>query len=175
MARRLKDYRAQNAGEGNSTKDYFIKVIGHENVLEVDATKPESQILAKMAEIIEQKGKPCCINMITESDRKFLANLERQALKDAKAKARAETAAQAAMADAASKEGSIEENGEHADDARDSEEDIDEIDLLILQQERELAEKKANEEAKAKQEAIERELQRAKEKKAAAKIEKLRE
>ena len=85
-----------------------------------------------MAEIIEQKGKPCCINMITESDRKFLANLERQALKDAKAKARAETAAQAAMADAASKEGSIEENGEHADDARDSEEDIDEIDLLIL-------------------------------------------
>jgi hypothetical protein len=30
-----------------------------------------------MAEIIEQKGKPCCINMITDSDRKFLSNLDK--------------------------------------------------------------------------------------------------
>jgi len=28
-----------------------------------------------MEEIIEQKGKPCCINMISNDDKKFLQNL----------------------------------------------------------------------------------------------------
>jgi hypothetical protein len=37
-----------------------------------------------MQEIIEQKGKPCCINMITDEDRKFLANLDKQAAREAK-------------------------------------------------------------------------------------------
>lgn len=49
-----------------------------------------------MQEIIEQKGKPCCINMISEEDKKYLANLEKQALKEARAKARAEAALAAA-------------------------------------------------------------------------------
>jgi len=48
-----------------------------------------------MQEIIEQKGKPCCINMITDDDKKFLANLEKIAAKAARQKARAEAAAQA--------------------------------------------------------------------------------
>jgi len=48
-----------------------------------------------MMEIIEQKGKPCCINMISDGDRKFLANLERGVQKEARAKARAEAAAAA--------------------------------------------------------------------------------
>ena len=43
-----------------------------------------------MREIIEQKGKPCCINMITEDDRKFLLNLQKIKDKDARKKARAE-------------------------------------------------------------------------------------
>ena len=46
-----------------------------------------------MQEIIEQKGKPCCINMITDEDKKFLANLEKIAAKAARQKARAEAAA----------------------------------------------------------------------------------
>ena len=131
MQRRLKDYRALNPGEGNSIKDFFCDNIGHENVLDVDITQPEETQLNQMAEIIEQKGKPCCINMITESDRKFLANLDRLAQKEARAKARAEAAAAAALADSASKEGSVEEAAEQVDEALESEEDIDEIDLMI--------------------------------------------
>ena len=56
-----------------------------------------------MREIIEQKGKPCCINMITEDDKKFLENLQKLADKEARAKARAEAIA------AAEAEGSAEE------------------------------------------------------------------
>jgi len=48
--------------------------------------------MLKMQEIIEQKGKPCCINMISDDDRKYLANLEKMAQKEARAKARAEAA-----------------------------------------------------------------------------------
>ena len=78
MTRRLKEYRAKNPDSGN-VKDFFVEIIGPANVLEIDVQLPEEDQLAKMKEIIEQKGKPCCINMIADSDRKFLANLEKQA------------------------------------------------------------------------------------------------
>jgi hypothetical protein len=48
-------------------------MIGPANVLAIDASKPEQEQLSAMQEIIEQKGKPCCINMITDSDYAFLA------------------------------------------------------------------------------------------------------
>ena len=83
MIRRLKDFRARNPDDGN-TRDFLTKLIGHENVLQVDVMLPEKEQLSKMQEIIEQKGKPCCINMITEEDRKFLAQLEKQAAREAK-------------------------------------------------------------------------------------------
>ena len=40
-----------------------------------------------MKETLEQNGKPSAINLITESDNKFLKNLERQARKEALAAA----------------------------------------------------------------------------------------
>lgn len=43
-----------------------------------------------MKELIESKGKPCCINMISDSDKKYLADLEKAAQKLARAKAREE-------------------------------------------------------------------------------------
>ena len=43
-----------------------------------------------MKEIIEQKGKPCCINMITNEDRRFLQMLEKKAKTEERAKLRAE-------------------------------------------------------------------------------------
>ena len=55
-----------------------------------------------MQEIIEQKGKPCCINMITDSDKKFLDGLAKAAAKEARAKARAERSEAAALDDAGS-------------------------------------------------------------------------
>jgi len=91
MARRLKDYRAKNPEDSKETiKEYFIEHIGHENVLVVDSTLPQEEQLVKMKEIIEQKGKPCCINMIADSDKAYLAGLERAAQKEQRAKARAE-------------------------------------------------------------------------------------
>lgn len=55
-------------------------------MLTVDALTPEAEQMSKMQEIIEQKGKPCCINMISDDDRKYLANLEKMAQKEARAK-----------------------------------------------------------------------------------------
>ena len=91
MVRRLKEYRARNTEE-SSVKDFFTQAIGYQNVLVVDSTAPTEEQLGKMREIIEQKGKPCCINMITGEDNKFLLGLKKQAEKEARAKARAEAA-----------------------------------------------------------------------------------
>jgi len=52
MIRRLKEYRAKNPESGN-VKDYFIHIIGHSNVLEINVMLPEKEKLSKMMEIIE--------------------------------------------------------------------------------------------------------------------------
>lgn len=98
-----------------------------------------------MREIIEQKGKPCCINMITEEDNKFLNGLKKQAEKEARAKARAEAAQAAAEA-----EGSAQEEGSTqgaAIIAQESEEEIDELTLLIQKEDAEAAQRAKAEEA----------------------------
>ena len=113
-----------------------------------------------MQEIIEQKGKPCCINMISEEDRKFLANLDRLAAKEARAKARAEAALKAADAVA---------------EAIESEEEVDEVEALLEKQRQEAEAHRAQEEADAKVRAVEEANRAAKESKDAAKLELLRE
>lgn len=65
-----------------------------------------------MQEIIEQKGKPCCINMITDEDRKFLANLDKQAAREAK-KAAKESAAD--HAEATHEEGDVPSQAQDSD------------------------------------------------------------
>ena len=65
MARRLKEYRARNTDDSNM-KEFFTEAVGYQNVLLIDSAQPGPEQLVKMREIIEQKGKPCCINMITE-------------------------------------------------------------------------------------------------------------
>ena len=91
MQRRLKEFRARNVEDSGATvKDFFTEAIGYQNVLIIDANSPEEEQLLKMKEIIEQKGKPCCINMITAEDRKFLAMLDKQAKAAERAKKRAE-------------------------------------------------------------------------------------
>ena len=96
LGRRLKEYRGRNADDsGTTVKDFFTEAIGYPNVLVVDSMLPEGELLPKMKEIIEQKGKPCCINMITEEDNKFLANLEKIKQKELRAKAREAAAAEA--------------------------------------------------------------------------------
>ena len=135
MQRRLKEYRARNVDDsGETVKDFFNEVIGYQNVLVVDALVPENEQLMKMQEIIEQKGKPCCINMISDDDRKYLANLEKQAQKEAKAKAKAE-AALAAAENENSQDPVDGEKPEAAQEEQESEEEIDEVTLMIIKEE----------------------------------------
>lgn len=76
MIRRIKEYRARNIEDSKDTvKEFFTEHIGYQNVLFVDCKLPEKEKISKMEEIIEQKGKPCCINMISNDDKKFLQNL----------------------------------------------------------------------------------------------------
>jgi len=166
MNRRLKEYRAKNPETGN-VKDFFNSVIGPANVLSIDVTLSEQEQLTKMKEIIEQKGKPCCINMITDSDKKFLADLEKQALKEEKARAK-ESAAQAEAPTPSDQEDEAEHKNEQ------SEEEVDEITKIILQEEKSTLERLQLEEAEAKQRSLEQEQQKIKDEKAAEKLEKLR-
>ena len=129
MARRLKEYRARNTDDSNM-KEFFTEAVGYQNVLLIDSAQPGPEQLVKMREIIEQKGKPCCINMITEEDKKFLLGLKKAAEKEARAKARAEAAALAA-------EQEVPEAAEGEEEAKapvdlESEEEVDELTVLIL-------------------------------------------
>ena len=171
MARRLKEYRARNTDDSNM-KEFFTEAIGYQNVLLIDSAQPGPEQLVKMREIIEQKGKPCCINMITEEDKKFLLGLKKAAEKEARAKARAEAAALAA-------EQEVPEPAEGEEEVKapvdlESEEEVDELTVLILNEERETAERLAAEEIRKKQDASELEIRKTKDAKEAIKLEKLR-
>jgi len=176
VTRRLKEYRARNVDDSQETvKDFFNDVIGYQNVLVVDAMLPENEQLAKMQEIIEQKGKPCCLNMISDDDKKFLANLQKIAQKEARAKARAEAAQAAAENEGAADnaDGEDAEAGEPEDVQ--SEEEVDEVTLMILKEEQEHAERATAEESLKKQQAAEEQARKLKEEKEALKLERLRE
>lgn len=147
MGRRLKEYRARNADDsGTQVKDFFTEAIGYPNVLVIDAMLQEEELLPKMKEIIEQKGKPCCINMITDEDNKFLANLEKMRQKELRQKAREAAAAEA--------EANPPEEGEEPvpnKELEESEEEVDEVTQMINQREQENAERAKAEEAARKQ------------------------
>lgn len=89
----------------------------------------EGELLPKMKEIIEQKGKPCCINMITEEDNKFLANLEKIKQKELRAKAREAAAAEAEANPPGESQG--DEPNASNKDLQESEEEIDEVTQMI--------------------------------------------
>lgn len=39
----------------------------------------DAALLTEIQAFIERNGKPCCLNLITERDNRFLSNLEKQA------------------------------------------------------------------------------------------------
>jgi hypothetical protein len=60
-------------------------LIGEENMMLLD--KPEKvanveRTLERMREKLEENGKPCCLNLITEDDNKFLKKEERTKKKE---------------------------------------------------------------------------------------------
>ena len=88
MDRRLKLYREANPAEsGNAVQDFFAKALSKlngeipisENVKSVHAiSSSDMEQLVDIQEFIEKRGKPCCLNLITEKDNKFLRALEKQ-------------------------------------------------------------------------------------------------
>lgn len=173
MVRRLKEYHARNVEDSGSTvKDFFTGAIGYQNVLVVDAMSEDKDQLLKMKEIIEQKGKPCCINMISDKDKKFLADLDKTKRREARAKAREAAAAELLANPPTDSQAEAEEPNP---DLADSEEEVDEVTLMIQKEEAENAEIQKQADAKAKTEAHEKEVAAAREIRDAKKIEKLRE
>lgn len=87
MDRRLKIYRDSNVHDsGSSVQCFFTKAIQStnkganisENVKVISSfAGSDSELLADLQEFIERNGKPCCLNLITERDNKFLKNLEK--------------------------------------------------------------------------------------------------
>ena len=135
----------------------------------------ETQTLTKMQTLLEQNGKPCCINLITDGDNKFLRKLERKERKQAEKEAEGEN--EAASNAGAGAEGEQDEEAKSGEEHKkqESDSDSDEIGVLISRQE-EQARKKEQEVAERK--LIEEEARRDREdteRKEAAKLEKIRE
>jgi len=115
----------------------------------------ESECLSSIQEFCEKNGKPCCINLITEGDLKFLKSLE--PVEEPKA----------AATDSAAE-------GEQPDPVEVVDPNLDEIDLMILKEEQEAEKaKKDAEENQAKEAKLAKE-KKAKDEAMAAKMEDIR-
>ena len=89
MDRRLKIYRDQNVHDSDNTvQSFFSKALSSINRgapisdnVKVASTfhEGDAELLHQIQSFIEVNGKPCCLNLITERDNKFLKNLEKQA------------------------------------------------------------------------------------------------
>lgn len=102
--RRLGVYRESNASLESEThiQNFFTKLIGEENCMLLDnpdETRDEGKTLQRMRQKLEQNGKPCCLNLITDADNKFLNNIERMARREAR---EAEAAAKGSQMDSRS-------------------------------------------------------------------------
>lgn len=98
-----------------------------------------------MRQKLEQNGKPCCLNLITEADNRFLKNIERQAKREAR---EAEDASKPADQTRSQAELEIMENpnlteeerqqllaAEEAKKQQDSDSEVDEIEAMIEREE----------------------------------------
>jgi len=78
MDRRLKVWREMNPSVDVETHmfNFFKGLIGEKNckLLNVPDTVAENELktLASIQKLLEQNGKPCCVNLITENDKKHL-------------------------------------------------------------------------------------------------------
>jgi adenylate kinase len=178
MQRRLKEYRGKNVEDsGETVRDFFNQLIGYQNVLVVDGTTPAEEQIARMRELIEQKGKPCCINMISDEDRKFLSDLEKKAAKELRRKQRAELAAK--QAEEAAEEGAEPaaegEESKKPEVVVESEDEVDEVEQMIITRQAEADEAAAQEEEERKQALVDADVKKIEDEKQAAKLELLRE
>lgn len=139
--KRMKLYREANpsAQDPKHQLAFFQSVIGEPACMlrmvqapadEKTPQQVEAETLQEIQEFCEQNGKPCCINLITEADVKFLKSLEAPA-----AKLPADTTQDAGI--------KSESKSQHGDDATSQQpveealddSNLDEIDLLIRKEE----------------------------------------
>ncbi len=79
MDRRAKLFRELNPDDGEtSIKHFFLKLMGEGNVAIEACEQEEGPLLGKLKTWVERNGKPCCLNLITESDNKFLKHLKKE-------------------------------------------------------------------------------------------------
>jgi adenylate kinase family enzyme len=141
MDRRLKIYRDSNVHDsGQSVQDLFTRCFSKlngeipisENFKNINAfSASEPEIFGELQDFIEKNGKPCCLNLITDKDNKFLKNLTK-----------------------ANQAPATHEGGEHHDGAADEHKEaaVDEDDELaiIMKNEEEDNRKRAEEEKEQK-------------------------
>ena len=89
MDRRLGAYREMNSSVDADTHihKFFSQLIGEENCMLLDnpeVAANQEKTLKLMRAKLEQNGKPCCLNLITEQDNRFLKNIERVARREAR-------------------------------------------------------------------------------------------
>ena len=91
LKRRLAIYRETNSNIESESHIHhiFTQLIGEENCMLLDnpeITANQDKTLSMMQAKLEQNGKPCCLNLITDNDNKFLKNIERLARREAREK-----------------------------------------------------------------------------------------
>ena len=78
MDRRLKLYREHNIHEsGNSVQDFFLRYIPKSSAKLLPFDKEPAHQMQELQQFIERQGKPCCLNLITEADTKFMKKMEK--------------------------------------------------------------------------------------------------
>lgn len=172
MDRRLKVYREMNPLESSQcVNDFFKLTIGEQNMLTIDCQMEEAKAQLLMQDHVEQAGKPCCINLITDEDNKYLRSLAKVARKAEKA-ARKE---QEAVDDAQNDDLTESEKGRRATQReQESSEEEDEV-VLLLRKEEQDAERRQIEETEAARVAAEEDkVRKEKEEAERIKLEKIR-
>ena len=115
----------------------FGKFIGRENVKATTCFGED--VLNHLQTFIERNGKPCCINLITEKDIKFLKNLEKKKI-----------------------EAPLGEEHKDRDAQIDHEDDEDEITKVIKKEEEEARKREEEEKERKKQEVLDKEAKKIK-------------
>lgn len=179
LDRRLKANRESNAGPTHLLC-FFQAVIGAENCLSLEgqeALESEKEVLKQMTNLTEQNGKPCCLNLITEADNKFLKKLQKEEEVQNKPLASVEGSKEDLLAEETKgdedQDLTEEQKAEKAAKTIDSEEE-DEVGQLIRKEEEELLKAEKEAEERKRIEAEEAETKKVREAKEAARLEEIR-
>ena len=140
-----------------------------------EALEDEKKVLKQMLEVCEKNGKPCCINLITEADNKFLKKLQKE--EDMKAKlVTAEASAGEQVEESKAEEEDLTSEQREAMKAKEHEETEteDEVGALIRREEEEHMRAEQEREERHRVESEEADARKIREGKEAHRLEEIR-